>query len=726
MFTLLKRELKSLILNPVVLTLITVLNIVPVITFSVYMKIMQERNAYAGFENMLSLLALFFAVVIPVVTVLAMVKDKKSGNEEFVYTMPVSKSTVVLSKIFAQVVLFAIPTAVLAIFPLIFSLYGTVNFLQSYLGVLILFAFELFIIAFSAMLSVKTKKTWSALLIVYSMLILSFLFGIISGLIRLLPLGTGFDRVAVSILNELSIFRKLDVITQELFDWTALAFFIIGAFLFTAIALIKVKRAMLTAFLSLLTVLAVGTTTVLLPYSVKQIDINKNKLYSPDGAIEEYLMNVDEEITVYLIDPYTNENSLYNIILRAVEAGKNMRLEIVNTAEDTDFLEKYGLEDQSQESLSYAMIVESDKRWSFINGDDYFYYYNTDKQKYLSASELQNEFTYYASILNQYYKYYDSLSDEAKAALDICNERLESLQNNTVVCIRLESALAEAVAYVTADMIPTVYFLTGHGEEGTVVNPYDFKAEGVLPENADMIVINSPSEDYSVSELNMIIDYLDNDGKLYVLIDETNYSMPNLMSLLSHYGLSVDASVISEIKGDKVSDVVTVSVNREHEAFTDMTASEVTVKGVSKIITAADTKFQYSTMLSYKATEGDGDNSVEYPVAVSVNDEKGKRITLFTGALTFNSKDNGIGEEELDRVSACVTNVMQWKFEGFEAGIAYTAPRLYQKSLYSASDADIVKVVTAFVVAILLSVIAAVAYIVSGKLRSKRIINEKR
>ena len=728
MFTLLKRELKSLILNPVVIALITILNIVPVIAFSFYMKTMQEQSAYAGFENMLSLLALFFAVVIPVVTVLSMVKDKKGGNEDFLYAMPVSKNAVVLSKIFAQATLFAIPTIVLAIFPLVFSIYGRVNFLQSYLGVLIFFAFELFIIAFSAMLALKTKKIWSALVIAYSTLMISFLFGILSGLVRLLPLGTGFDKITVSVLNELSIFKKLDVIAEELFDWTALVFFLIGAFVFIAIALIKVKKSILTAFMSLLMVLAIGVSTILLPFSVKCIDINKNNLYSSDSAIKEYLQSVDDEVTVYLIDPYTNEKSLYNIILRTIEAGKNINLKVINTAEDQEFLEKYGLEDQTQESLSYAMIVESDKRWRLINGDDYFYYYNTDKQRYLSASELQNEFTYYASILNQYYQYYDSLSDEAKSALDICEERLMSLQNNTVVCIQLENAFAEAVAYVTADMIPTVYFLTGHGEEGTTVNPYDFKASGKLPENADMIVINSPSEDYSQSEINTIIDYLDNEGKLYILIDESNYSMSNLMNFLSHYGLSVDASIISEGEGEKVSDIVNVSVNLDHEAFTEMSAEEVTFKGVSKITISENAKYKYSTMLSYKFTEGDDEEakSVECPVAVSISDDDGKRLTLFTGATTFNVSGNGIGEEELDRVSACVTNVMQWNFEGFDSGITHSTPKLYQKSLYVANDSDIAKVVTVFIIVILLSVVAVVAYIVSAKLRSKRIINEKR
>ena len=722
MFNLLKKELKSLLLNPFVFSLIFLLNAAFVAVFAVYMKIMQGMEAYAGFENMISLSALFFAAIIPLVTVLSLKRDKKFGREEFLFSMPVSRNTAALSKIIAQVLLFAIPTAVLGIFPLLFSWYGVVNFAQAYLALLMLFAFELFIIGLSAMLALKTKKSLTAILISYSALFLSFVFGILSALVRLLPFGTKFDQIAGGILNELSIFKKVDIIVNELFDLSAFCFFIIGAIFFVVIALLKIKKQAFTAAVSILLVFAVGASAIALPYHIRQADINKNKLYSPSDSVKEYLSSVEDEIKIYLIDPYTNENPLNNAITRTVAAGKNVELEIVNTAEDREFLEKYGLDGENQESLYYSMIVESSKRWRFINSEDYFYYYNTDRKEYLSASELQTEYTYYASVLNQYGAYYDSLSDNAKSALDSCEEALLSLQNNTYTCLQFENAFADAVAYVTAEAIPTVYFLVGHGEKGTVINSYDFKEEGKLPENADLIVINSPSEDYTKSETDMLLEYLDNDGKLYVLTDAGNTDMPNFDNLLAHYGLTVDNSVISEDE----SDIVTVAVNKEHEAFSAMSASEVIFKGVSKINIADNSDYNYSTMLSYKHTEGEGDEAKteEYPVALSVSDGNNKKITLFTGAVTFNEADNGIGEEELNSASACVTNVMQWMFDGFESGLTPTTPKLYQKTLYLAEDSSIAKTVVVFAALIAASAVAAVVYMVSRKLRSKKEIEE--
>lgn len=718
-FTLIKRELKSLFCHPFYLTVLSLLNIIPIVVFAIFLKINQTQSGYAGFENMVSLMAIVFALAIPTVTITSICKEKKNGCDNFLYSMPLSKAQIVISKIISYILFFAVPTAMLAIYPLIFAGFGSVNYLHCYLAMLLFEAFEIFVISFSAMLALKTGKAVISFVFAYVTLSLSFIIGVLSALVRFIPFGTTFDKIFGGILLELSIFKKLDTVVNELFDWSAFAFFVIGAIIFTVIAIVNVRRKLLITYMSVLLVACIGILPMLLPYSVRQIDLNAEKLYTPSSSTQNYLSTVDEDITVYLIDPYTNEQELYNAIVRTLEKGKNIKLEIINSLENKEFLEKYGLENEAQESLSYAMIVESDKRWSFVNGQDYFCYYNRT-MGFLSTSELQYRYTACMSLLNQYSAYYDKLEDGStlKDALQKASLILESLQKETLVCLQLEDALNNAIAYVTADMIPTVYFLSGHGEEGTVTNPYDFKENGKLPENADTIVINSPSEDYSEAEINALIDYLDNDGKIYILTDVENYSMPNFMRLLAHYGLSVENSEIS-VDGKNI---IPVSVNKEHKAFSAMSASEVTVKGVSKITVADDSKYTYSPMLSYKHTEGEGENVTvtQYPVAVSVSEGEEKKITLFTGATTFNSSESGLTEEELERVSPCVTYVMSWMFDEFESGVSSTPPKLYQKTLYIANDGQIAKAVVGFVSVSLIIIIGLAAYMLSRSLRSKR------
>ena len=68
----------------------------------------------------------------------------------------------------------------------------------------------------------------------------------------------------------------------------------------------------------------------------------------------------------------------------------------------------------------------------------------------------------------------DQLSETQLQALQVCIQMMERLETQLVEHLSVESAIAVSVEYVVADIIPKVYFLSGHGEEGTTINPYDF------------------------------------------------------------------------------------------------------------------------------------------------------------------------------------------------------------------------------------------------------------
>ena len=77
LFTLIKRELKSLFCNPFYLTVVSLLNVIPTVVFAYFLKVNQAKSGYAGFENIISLMAIVFAVAIPLVTITAICKEKR-------------------------------------------------------------------------------------------------------------------------------------------------------------------------------------------------------------------------------------------------------------------------------------------------------------------------------------------------------------------------------------------------------------------------------------------------------------------------------------------------------------------------------------------------------------------------------------------------------------------------------------------------------------------------
>ena len=740
MFNLYKRELKHLSRSLLVVLSVLVLCAAIVTVFTATLSSNsaegEERTQIACFENLITLTSIFFAVVIPGVVVAIVAKDGHGEKPSYLDSLPVSAAQTVLAKILSIFTVFLLPIAFIAAVPPIMATLCNINFLSFFMSLFMLVLFTAFIISLSFAIALKLKKAISAAIIIYLIIFLSFALGIISPLMRFLPIGTVAGGVLSEILNGFSIFEKLDYALFELFDWTALLFFLFGTVLFSFFAVrlykqnmklgnvskrtVKKKKKNAFAVVAVILLFCIGILPLLLPWSVRQIDINKEKLYTPAGSVKEYLSGLDEEVRIYLIDPYTNELKLHHAILRTAESSKNIKLKVINSATDKAFLEKYNLDDKDQADLSYAMIIETDKRWQFINKAEYFIYDN-EKLGYMTQGELETRYTYCLSILYKYQSVYDSLSSEMQTLIDNYYAIAQSLQTETVVCLCVDRAIAEAVSYVTAENIPTVYFLSGHGEEGAVSNPIDIADEDI-PENAELIIMNSPSEDYSDEEADKLIDYVDGGGKLYIMADKENYAMPNIARLLSRYGLSVDDTVITE----KESDIIDVSVNKKHEAFSSLTASAVTVKGVSGISVDTDnSKYTYTTMLSYKHTaEEEGTETVaEYPVAVSVSEGEEPRIALFTGAVTFNGGDIGIDSEVLERTAICLGATMDWLYEPFEPNLPKTLYKTYERALCVADASTVTRIATSFYLAVFIIAFAAVLNIALINLRSKKAIS---
>src|SRR5699024_3575126 len=69
--------------------------------------------------------------------------------------------------------------------------------------------------------------------------------------------------------------------------------------------------------------------------------------------------------------------------------------------------------------------------------------------------------------------------------------------------------------------------------------------EESVPEDADCLMINSPSTDISEDERDAIIEYLENGGKAMIFSDYTEESMDNFDAVLENYGVErVDGIVI--------------------------------------------------------------------------------------------------------------------------------------------------------------------------------------
>lgn len=146
-----------------------------------------------------------------------------------------------------------------------------------------------------------------------------------------------------------------------------------------------------------------------------------------------------------------------------------------------------------------------------------------------------------------------------------------------------EQDITNALIKVLNPAEKRVYFLAGHGEKDpTDTNErtgYSAIVDGLrrdnyqweklvlaqtnsVPENATVLVLAGPTTDLLEAEVELLRQYLSNNGKLLVMLDPPDLKqprpMPRLMGLLRDWGVNVTDSVIVDVSG--LTNVATVPV----------------------------------------------------------------------------------------------------------------------------------------------------------------------
>lgn len=259
----------------------------------------------------------------------------------------------------------------------------------------------------------------------------------------------------------------------------------------------------------ILAILAVVNILVsALPYSMTKYDISSAKLYSVTSNTKAVLSGLDEDVTIYWI----------------VQAG--MEDDILE-----NLLGKY-------ESLSDHITVEKK------NPD----VYPTFAQQYTSETVQNNSLIVECGDRSRYIGYEDIYIQEA-----------DLYSYNYNISFDGEGAITSAIDYVVTEDLPKLYLLEGHGEAEL---PQSFTEQiekanietetlslltvDAVPEDADAVMIYSPSSDLSETEADLLSEYVTGGGKLLVMagpVDGTE--LTNLYSILEPYGVTpVDGIVV--------------------------------------------------------------------------------------------------------------------------------------------------------------------------------------
>ncbi len=165
-----------------------------------------------------------------------------------------------------------------------------------------------------------------------------------------------------------------------------------------------------------------------------------------------------------------------------------------------------------------------------------------------------------------------------------------------------ENYITGAIKTVVEGKLPSVYFLTGHGEK-SLANDYtqfdknlrsanyiakqlNLVTAEAVPDDAAIIVIASPKSDISDAEREKIEKFMDGGGNLSLLMspNDEDFAYTNIEIIMAQYGIGMDYNLVSEtdsskhISGDKNKIIVNLvdTSTLDDENITDLTSTLIT------------------------------------------------------------------------------------------------------------------------------------------------------
>ena len=128
-----------------------------------------------------------------------------------------------------------------------------------------------------------------------------------------------------------------------------------------------------------------------------------------------------------------------------------------------------------------------------------------------------------------------------------------------LVSVDVEPQITNAILFVTQTETPVVYVVSGHEEmplpqelideivaANFEVRDLDMLREEAVPDDCALLLVQTPSFDWTADEADMAMAYLAQNGRAIFMLDMNEREMPNLRRVLAGYGISASNSFVVE------------------------------------------------------------------------------------------------------------------------------------------------------------------------------------
>ena len=160
----------------------------------IYTMIYNLNADYPNFEYVLQAMSIIFLIAIPVLTMRVVAEERRPKTDQLLYAVPWGMTRVVLGKYLAMLTVVAIPCAIMGLYPLLLSAFGSV-FLPTAYGTLVgFFLLSATLAAIGLFISSLTENQAVAAGLCFGVMLLLFFMADLSDLV---PDSTGASLAAL-------------------------------------------------------------------------------------------------------------------------------------------------------------------------------------------------------------------------------------------------------------------------------------------------------------------------------------------------------------------------------------------------------------------------------------------------------------------------------------------------------------------------------------------------
>lgn len=156
-----------------------------------------------SFEPVLGNISFIFMVLVPILTMRVLSEERRQKTDQLLYSLPISMTDVVLGKYLAMLVVFAIPMAIVALYPLVLSSYGQVNLTMAYSAVGMFYLLGAALIAMGTFVSAMTESQATSAGLCFVVMLLNYF---VADFAQFVPASAVASLVAITILVLIAAF----------------------------------------------------------------------------------------------------------------------------------------------------------------------------------------------------------------------------------------------------------------------------------------------------------------------------------------------------------------------------------------------------------------------------------------------------------------------------------------------------------------------------------------